>query len=122
MPMRGLTVIVATADEARFRSAAGLALSYQALGGRVTLFLDTDAAPLIAPPITGTQDARFVAGGMPPLSDLIEEVLAVGIKVTLCQAGMAMVGLAADALDPRLSYGGMIGLLADLDDARLVTI
>ena len=64
MPMQRLIVIVATADEARFRSGAGLALSYLALGGQVTMFLDTDAIPLIAPPIAGTQDQRFVAGGM----------------------------------------------------------
>jgi len=122
MPMRGLTIVVASADEARLRSAAGLALSYQALGGRVTLFLDTDAVASIAPPIAGAQDARFAAGGMPTLADLVEEVLAVEIKVMLCQAGMAMAGLDADTLDPRLSYGGMIGLLADLGDDRLVTV
>jgi len=122
MPMRGLTIIVATADEARFRSAAGLALSWQALGGRATLFLDTDAVSLIAPPITGEQDARFVGIGMPTLADLIEELFAVEIKVTLCQAGMAMAALSADTLDSRLSYGGMIGLLADLGDDRLTTI
>jgi predicted peroxiredoxin len=122
MPMRPLTIIVATADEARFRSAAGLALSYQALGGSVTLFLDTDAVSLVAPPVPERQDARFVAIGMPTLSDLVEELFAIEIKVMLCQAGMAMAGLSADTLDARLSYGGMISLLADLDDERLVTV
>jgi len=120
--MQGLTIIVATADEARFRSAAGLALSYLALGGRVTMFLDTDAVSLFGPSIAGKQDARFVAIGMPTLAGLVEELFAVEIKVVLCQAGMAMAGLSADTLDPRLSYGGMIGLLADLGDDRLVTV
>jgi len=122
MPMRGLTIIVAMADEARFRSAAGLALSWQALGGRVTFFLDTDAVALIAPPIIGKRDARFVAIGMPTLHDLVEELFAVEIKVMLCQAGMAMADLSAEAMDPRLSYGGMVGLLADLGEDRLVTV
>ena len=120
--MRALTIVVATAEEARFRSALGLALSHAALGGAVKLFLDTAAVAALRPPVTGREDARWMAGGLPGLATLLDETLDAGVTVIVCQAGLAISGLAMNDLDPRLQAGGMIGLLAALGEARLVTI
>ena len=120
--MRGLTIIVADADEARLRSALGLALSTRALGGAVRFFLDTAAAPLLRTPIVGHGDALWSAAGLPGLADLIEEALAADVTITVCQAGLAAAGITADMLDPRFAGGGMVGLLAGLGEDRLVVV
>jgi predicted peroxiredoxin len=122
MPMRNLTIIVATADELRFRSALGLALSTRALAGDVRLFLDTAATELVRPPITGEHDAAHGAVGLPGLAELLDEALEAGVTMSLCQAGMAMAGLSAEALDPRLGYGGMVSMLAAIDEDQLVVV
>ena len=120
--MRALTIILATPEEARLRSALGLALSHQALGGAATLFFDTAAVPALRPPITGAEDARWIAAGLPGLADLINEALEAGITLIVCQAGLAAAGLTMAELDSRIQGGGMIGLLTALGDGRLITL
>ena len=120
--MRLLTIIVATAEEARFRSALGLALSHQAVGGAVTMFLDTAAVAILRPPITGREDADWAALGLPDLDGLIDEAHNAGIRFIACQAGLAAAKLSMTDLDPRVEAGGMIGLLTALGDGRLVTV
>lgn len=122
MPLRALTIIVATVEEARLRSALGVALSYHAAGGAVTVFLDTDAVAILRPPIVGTGDAHWATIGFPGLAGLIEEALDADIGFVVCQAGLAAAKLSMEALDPRIDAGGMVGLLAALGDGRLTTI
>ncbi|NIJ08223.1 putative peroxiredoxin [Sphingomonas vulcanisoli] len=120
--MRALTIIVATAEETRLRSALGLALSYQAIGGEVTLFLDTAAVAILRPPIIGADDAHWLANGLPILAALIDEALDAGVKAIVCQAGLASAQLTMGDLDPRIEAGGMVGLLVALNEGRLVVI
>ena len=120
--MRALTTIVATAEEKRMRSALGLALSHRALGGASTIFLDTAAVAILRAPIIGAEDAHWIANGLPGLAALIDEALAAGVRLIVCQAGLSAANLRMDQLDPRIEAGGMIGLLAGLDDGRLVTV
>lgn len=122
MPMRGLTIIIAEASEPRLRTALGLALSTRALDGEVRLFFDTAAVSLVRSPIAGAQDVDHIAAGLPNMADLVEETLEAGVAYILCQAGIAMFDLSANALDARFTYGGMIGLLADLGEDRLVVV
>lgn len=102
--MTGLAIIVAGADGARFRTALTLAAAHAALGGRTRLLLDGDAVRL----------------GVPPGDALLESCFDLGVAITLCQSGLAAAGLDAASLDRRFGYGGMVGLLADLGDDRLV--
>lgn len=120
--MSGLTILVATADQARFRSALGLALSHIALGGTARLFLDAAAVMLVRSPIVGGDDAIQAAGGMPALAGLVDEALDAGARVTLCQAGMAMAGTTAGDFDARIEFGGLVGVLAALGEDRLVVV
>ena len=120
--MRGLTIVVAEAAPARLRTALLLALAQAALGGRARLFCDGPAVALLRTPITAPDDAAQAAAGLPPLAMLVEEALAAEVRILLCQTGLHLAGLAADAFDPRLRFGGMVGLLAALEDDRLVAL
>ena len=101
--MTGLGIIVADTDQVRFRTALTLAAAQAALGGRTRLLLDSGAVPLAATP-----------------NDLLESCFELGAEVMLCQSGLGEAELDASALDPRFSYGGMVGWLADLGADRLV--
>lgn len=99
----GLGIIVAGTDAARFRTALTLGAAQTALGGRARILLDSGAVMLAL-----------------ASSDLLETCFELGAEVTLCQTGLAEAGLDASSLDPRFSYGGMVGWLADLGEDRLV--
>lgn len=99
----GLGIIVADADEVRFRTALTLAAAQAALGGRARILLDSGAVPLAS-----------------TRNPLLESCFELGAEIMLCQSGLAEAGLDASALDPRFSYGGMLGWLADLGADRLV--
>ena len=101
--MTGLGIIVADIDPVRFRTALTLAAAQAALGGRTRMLLDNAAVRLAA-------DA----------DELLESCFELGVSVTLCQTGLALAGLQADRLNPRFTYGGMLGWLAELGDDRLL--
>ena len=101
--MTGLGIIVAGIDATRFRTALTLAAAQAALGGRARILLDSGAVTLAAMP-----------------HDLLDSCFELGAEVMLCQSGLAEAGLDAAALDPRFSYGGMVGWLADLGAERLL--
>jgi len=105
--MRGLTLVVATAEPARVRAALRLAAAAAALGRPVRLFLDEEAVPAIA-----TADA---APGFATAWEL-------GAEVILCQTGLAAAGLNLRSLDPRIRTGGLVGLLDTLGDDQIVTV
>lgn len=101
--VNGLTIIVASPDPVRFRSALTLAAAHAALGGRTRMLLDGDAVALATTP-----------------DDLLESCFELGVSIILCQSGLAATGFGAATLDPRYAYGGMVGLLADLGADRLI--
>ncbi|MEH3106728.1 MAG: peroxiredoxin [Sphingomonas fennica] len=96
-------IALGTADPARLRTALVLLLATVALGGRARLFLEGAAAALAAD----------------QAEPLWAEALAAGVVVLVCQTGLAEAGLSADTLDQRLTYGGPVGLMAELGDDRL---
>lgn len=104
---RGLTIIVSGSDPDRVASALGLAGAAAALGGRVRLFFDRGAVRAAA---TLTGENR----------DLLEVALDLGATAVLCQTGLAAAGLVADTLDPRFETGGLVDLLAHIDNDRLI--
>jgi len=103
--MRGLTLIVTTADAERWGAALTLAAASAALGARTRLYLHEGAVALLAAP-------------EPRLALAIES----GAAVIACQTGLIDAGLSADALPDGVETGGMVALLAGLDDDRLTTI
>ena len=120
--MRGLTIVIADISSERFRSALNLALATAALGGQARLFLDGEAVSILRQPIAGWEDESYEAAGLPTLPALCAEALDAGVRLILCQSGMAMTGAEPRDYDPRVEVGGMVSLLQGLGEDRLVAI
>jgi peroxiredoxin family protein len=99
--VRGLTVVLVSEDPARFGAAVQLAAASAALGGRVTLYCHDAAVRCLA-------DADTLA----PARDL-------GVRVIACQTGLAQHGA---TLPDWAEAGGLVSLIAELGDDRLVTL
>lgn len=104
--MPSLTIIVATADAARFQAAVELAAANAALGHRTRLFLQAPAVPLL----------REHQGPV----QLLEEAIVLGASVTACQTGLAAAGMSAMDLPEGVDTGGLIGLLSHLEEDQLL--
>ena len=109
--MQGLTIIVAGADEERFRSALEVAAANAALDRTTRVFLQGAAASLLQPLASEADEPPDVMG-VPTLAQLLEEALALGASVTVCQSGLALAGMRADQLPDGVETGGLVELLA----------
>jgi predicted peroxiredoxin len=118
--LRGLTIVVAEASPPRFRTALTLASAQAVLGGQARIFLDGGAVALLRPPVRDDADPACRAAGMPTLAELLDEALGMGVAISACQSGLALTGTDAATLDPRIEFGGMIGLVQTLGEDRLV--
>jgi predicted peroxiredoxin len=122
MPMRGLTIVVADISSERFRSALNMALAQAALGGSARIFLDGEAVSIIRQPIAGWEDDAYEEAGLPTLPKLYAEALDAGVRIILCQSGLAMTGAEPRDYDARVEFGGMVSLMAELGEDRLVAV
>jgi predicted peroxiredoxin len=107
-----MNIIIASTDTRRFIAALELALTSAALGKAPRLFLQGEAAALVALPLTAACDERRCAVGMPTLAQILEDVTEAGISLTVCQSGLLMAGLTPDQLWPDAQIGGLISFLA----------
>lgn len=106
-------LLIATTDDAeRLRGGLTVACAEAALGGAVRLFLQLDAVALLRAPVMAPRDALHAAQGLPGLAQLLDDALELGVEVIACQSGLALAGLEALALDPRIGTGGPVGVLA----------
>ena len=53
------------------------------------------------------------AAGQPDLVSLIAEAMAMDVRLTVCQSGMALVRMTASDLVPQVRAGGLVSFLAD---------
>lgn len=120
--MRGLTIIVVSADAVRLHGALSLAAASAAMGSPTRVHLHVEAVALLRAPIATTDDDRYAASGLPTLAQMLDEALGLGVAITACQSGLALAGLAADMLDPRVSVDGPIGVLGSVGEGRLLTV
>ncbi|MBR0552089.1 DsrE family protein [Stakelama marina] len=107
--MRGLTIIVATSDHDRFHAALTLASAHAALGARTRIYCHGAAVELLQ-------------RGDGPHGPLVTTALETGVKLLACQTGLADANLSTDRLIPEVEMTGMVSLLAELADDRLVTV
>jgi predicted peroxiredoxin len=119
--MRGLKLVILTPDAERFRGALTVAATHAALGGDAALFLQLDAVALLRP-LAAPHDDAHGAAGLPTLAALLDEALALGVTVTACQSGLALTGLDAASLDPRIKTGGAVGFLQAGDAAATISL
>ncbi len=101
---RALTIIVSGTDPDRLRSAFGVAAAEAALGGRVRLFFDAGAVSLL----------RVLPAA---LEEMLEAAIDLAVEVSVCQTGLAEQGI---TLDPRFNPGGLVTLMADSAEDRLL--
>jgi len=113
-----MTIIVATADLARFRAALTLATAYAALGGSARVFCHEAAVALLA--ATPRADDGDHPTGAPDRLTLIAMAREAAVALIACQTGMAATGLAIDQLVAGVEPGGMIGVLGASPDDRIV--
>ena len=114
--MRGLTIIVASVDPARFHAALSVAAANCALGHRSRIFLQGEAAVLCK----DGGEKRVAPSGMPSLPELRDEAMAVGVELIVCQSGLAQVALSAEDLPEGVTTGGLVELLASRGDDQLM--
>ncbi|WP_311269268.1 DsrE family protein [Sphingobium sp. WCS2017Hpa-17] len=114
--MRGLTIVVTTADAERLRGALVLAAAQAALGGAAAIFLQLDAVALLKAPLAAPRDTDHRAAGLPDLAILLADSLALGVAISACQSGLALSGMSAAELPDGVSVGGPIGFLQKMDD------
>lgn len=120
--MRGLTLIFAGPEPSRFHAALSVAAASAATGAKTRLYLHGDAVALIASSLVSPDDDRHRAAGLPTLAQMLGEALGLGVTLICCQTGLALAGITADALDPQMEVGGLVGLLATLGGDRLVVL
>ena len=119
--MPSLNIIVAVAEGRRLYAALEAAMAMAALGRRVRVFLQGEAAALLRDPVSFAGDEARRAAGQPDLAWLVEEAIAMEVALFVCQSGMALAGLAANALVPQVRAAGLISFLAEIgDDDRLI--
>src|SRR3546814_883822 len=114
--------LVAGADSRRFHAALAMAAASAATGAATRVYLHGDAVLLLVPPLRSPDDDRHRMSGLPTLAQMLDEALELGVRLICCQIGLAMAGIAAESLDPRMEAGGLVGLFAMLGDDRLVTV
>lgn len=120
--MRAVTIIIATADPARFRAALTLALATSALGKRARVYCHEQAVTLLAREAQAADDgAGLAAAGLPDRRALLAMAQEAGVALIACQTGLAMAGLTLGDLCAGAQAGGMIGLLADGPEDQLVS-
>ncbi|HEY1124216.1 MAG TPA: peroxiredoxin [Sphingobium sp.] len=118
-----LALLLVSADPARLRAALTLGRAEIALGSEASIFMQGEAAALLKPPIADPRDDAWVAAGEPALGQLLDEALDDGVAVSLCQSGLAVAGIGAGMLDPRITLTGPIAFLAEVQgEMRLLAL
>lgn len=107
-----MNIILASIDSGKLIAALELALAAAALGQSPRLFLQGEAASLIAMPLTADQDRQREAAGMPSLALILEEAAQMDVPIIACQTGLLMAGLTAEHIWPKAQMGGLISFLA----------
>lgn len=119
MPVRSLSIIVATGDAERLHAALTFAAAGAAMGRETRVHLHEGAVALVRD-LSAPGDAARVTAGLPTLAQIWSEALELGVAVTLCQSGLALAEVSLDALDPRVGAQGPVSVLAD-DEAQILT-
>ncbi len=119
MPVRGLTVIVT--KPAGLRAALELAAANAALGGAARVFCQSEAVAAL-PPLRDPHDGDYAAAGLPTLAELFEDALGLAVEIIACQSGLALMGIDASLLDPRIAFGGPVGILQTLGEDRIIAL
>lgn len=120
--MNGVTILLTRDDPASLRAALTIASAAAALGQRARIYLHEAAVAMLCRPIMHEADEMYRAKGLPDLAGVLEVALSMEVRIMACQTGLALGDHDAEALDPRVETGGLIGLMASLGDDRFIAL
>ena len=113
--MQGLSIVIAAADPERFRSALELAAAHAALDMPTRLFLQAQAVPLL-------WAKSEAAAGLPSAREMLAEAMALGVKISACQSGLALGAREASALPQGVETEGLLSFLAGRGEDQLLIV
>ncbi|WP_339705555.1 DsrE/DsrF/DrsH-like family protein [uncultured Sphingosinicella sp.] len=122
MKQQGLALIFAEANHARLHGGLSLALAAAALGRPVRLFFQGEAVCALQAERHWAGDKSYKAGGLPRLSDLLDQAIGLGLPMMACESGIHLCGLSAPNLIPGIETGGMVAFLADAREDELLFV
>jgi predicted peroxiredoxin len=120
--VNALAILLVEPRDDRVWAAFSLAASAQVAGRRVQLFLSGAAAEIAARGWQAAGEKKRRAYCVPTIADLWDSLDELGVPITVCQTGMHLCELEADALRPGCEPGGMVGFLLTLKGAELVVV
>jgi peroxiredoxin family protein len=120
--MTGVTILLTRDDPPSLRAALTIASAAAALGQRGRIYLHEAAVAMLCRSMAHGADAMYRAKGLPDLAGVLEVALSMDVKIIACQTGLALGDHDAEALDPRVETGGLVGLMASLGDDRLIAL
>lgn len=107
-----MDIILASAETGKFIAALEFAMAQMALGQQARLFLQGEAAALLALPIQAAHDAARIAAGFPDLAGILDEAAEMGLHLFVCQSGLFIAGLTPDKIWPKAEIGGLISFIS----------
>jgi len=119
--MRGLTILVVTADAERLHAAFTFAAAAAAGGASARVHLHETAVRLLAGPLTAANDEARGRAGLPTLAQIFDEAGALGVRISVCQSGLALAGLTLEGIDPRIEASGPLGLFGSLGTDQFIS-
>ncbi|MEO1167318.1 MAG: DsrE family protein [Pseudomonadota bacterium] len=120
--MRGLTIILTGHDPERMHAALSIAAAHAATGAKTRIFFEGRAVALLAEASPAPCDADRHRNGLPTLAEIRAESTHLGVALIACQGGMALAGLDIDQLGTGVEAGGLVGLMTNLGDDRLLAL
>ncbi len=118
-----LTIMLVAEDATRARAALSLALAAAALGRAVQIYAHERAVALLAHHPRPDDDSTMLsAAGLPDRCALLAMARENGIAITACQTGLAMTGLSISDLAAEVEAGGLVSVIAELGDDKIVSI
>ncbi len=121
LTMRGLTILIVSADAERLHAGLTFAAAAAASGAKVAVHLHEGAVALLRPPLAAPADAARMQAGLPTLAQIVDEALSLDVAISVCQSGLALAAIDLERLDRRIHAQGPVGMLAALGDDRLMT-
>ncbi len=126
MASRRLGILLLSGSHERVHYAFLLAAGAAAIGRDVFIFASNagcralllDVAALTLDP----REARTLAAGVAGLVELRDACIELGVRMSVCEAGMRIEGIAADAFLPGVEPRGVTSFLSDMGEGQVVSL
>ena len=126
MASRSIGILLLSGSHERVHYAFLLAAGAAAIGRDVSIFasnagcraLFLDVSAVTSDP----REARTLAAGVAGLVELRDACIELGVRMSVCEAGMRIEGVAAEAFLPGVEARGVTSFLSDIGDGQIVSL